>query len=432
MRGLAGVRVATRIRASAASAAVAGQLTLAGGSFLLQLLAARQLGAEGLGTFALLFGSTVMATAVSTGLVGDSLTVLDRHDPGVRRALLRCAVLVVALCSVGGAALAFFAGGLPGSTSTLFGLATAAFMAADLLRRTLMANLRFWSLVAVDLASLCASMSVLVACALLGRLGVGSFLGALATGQAVACVVALRSLPPAERHLPPRAPAAVGAVLAFGTWRAVQQFVRPTMLNLARWLVLVAAGRAAVGELEAARVFVAPAMLLVQGLGSYLFSSYAAGHAEPTASLLRRADRVAVLMLAGALGGSVVAALGADVLGSVVTGGGYGLSTVAVLGWGVYAASCAAVLPYGSLAAVRGAPGTVLGLRVADSCLGLAATAAALLLLGTTTGVTPWLLSIGSFVGGLLCRRLLVRRPLGAVRAARPATAAAGAQRGRP
>lgn len=427
-------RAATRVRRSPAAAAVAGQLTLAGGSFLLQLLAARQLGADGLGVFALLFGSTVMATAVSTGLVGDSLTVLDRHDPSVRQALLRIGGLVIVVCSVGGAALAIAAGGLAAPTAALFGVATAAFMAADLLRRTLMANLRFWHLVAVDLASLCASMTVLLVCAVVGDLGLGSFLGALATGQTVACLVALRSLPPGERRLPPRAPVAVRAVAAFGTWRAVQQFVRPTTLNLARWLVLLAAGRAAVGELEAARVFVAPAMLLVQGLGSYLFSTYAAGHDKPTALLLRRADRAAAVMLGGALAVSVIAALSASAFGTVITGGGYDLSTIAVLGWGVYAASCAAVLPYGSLAAVRGAPGTVLGLRVADSCLGLGVTAVALLALGGTTGVTPWLLSIGSFVGGLLCRQLLVHRPPESrfvVSRAQPAPAAAAAEEGR-
>ena len=402
---------------TAAIGALAGQVTLAAGSLVLQVVAAHALGAEDFGVFALLFGAIVMATAVSTGLVGDSLTVLDRHDPAVRWALTRCAAGTVLAGAVVGPVLAGAAAGLSSTEAVAFGAASAAFMAADLGRRLLMAALLFWRLVLVDAVAFGAALAVLVAASGSGRLTLAAVLVAVAAGQATACGIALACLPAAERSRPHPAPGGVHEVVAFGAWRAVQQFVRPTTLNLARWLVLLAAGASAVGQLEAARLVVAPAMLLVQGLGSYLFASYAADHAAPSSVLLGRADRAAAVML----GGSVLvtaAVVGALPLLAPLLGSGYRLPLAAVLGWGCYAGSCAAVLPYGSLAAVRGRQAAVLGLRLADAVLALGAVATVVLVLGGSPDAAPWLLAGGSFVGGLLCRQLLLQ-PLTATPATR-------------
>ena len=387
--------------------AVGGQVTLAAGSFVLQLLVARSLGATGLGVFAMLFGCIVIATAVTSGLVGDSLTVLDRHDPRIRSALAWMGV-----GSIGLAACVALAGGSIGGldpwTAVAFAAATAAFMGADLMRRLLMACRRFWRLVVVDSLAIVATLAVLAA-ASAGDLRLGHFLAALCVGQSVACVVAWSSLPQRERTLPQLAWGDPRAVAAFGCWRAAQQFVRPTTLNAARWLVLVVAGQAAVGQLEAARLFVAPALLLVSGVGSFLFSSYANEQDERLEVLLARADRGAGVLLAGTLGMAVLAVGAAPVFGHLVTDGDFDLASVAVLGWGVYAASCAVVLPYGSLAAVRGHQARVLGLRLVDSLVGIIAVAVALWWWSAPPGAAPWLLSIGSVVAGVLVRqRLLV------------------------
>ena len=386
--------------------ALSAQIVLALNSFLVQILASRELGAAGLGTFALLFGAIVMATALTTGLIGDSLTVLDRSSPPIRSALFRLAwLLVTAMALLGfGVAVTY----LPVATAVLFALAMASFMTADLFRRMLMASLRFWRLAVVDSVALVATLLLLGAFSLDGPLGLNHFIAALAAGSAVACLLVLTQLPASERNIGARGWGDWRAVLNYGLWRGVQQFVRPTTLNAARWIVMIAAGTAAVGELEAARVFVAPAMLLVQGFGSYLFSSYAADRDRDTTFLVTRADRAVTAMLIGAALVALLAGALLPLVGDWLTGGAYQLSLIAVLGWSCYAASCAAVLPYGSLAAVRGKQQWVLTIRVADSALSLALVTALILGLGIDTSWVPWILSIGSFVGGLLCRRILM------------------------
>ncbi|WP_345215722.1 hypothetical protein [Georgenia halophila] len=387
--------------------ALAGQVSLALSSFTLQVIASRELGADGFGTYALLFGAIVMATALTTGLLGDSLTVLDRHDPAVRVALVRLAAILVVVLALTGFGFARTA--ISPAAAAFFAIALAAFVAADLGRRLLMANLRFWSLVLIDSAGFVAMLSVVVVFGRTGPLTLAHFLAALATGQIVAAVLAVTRLPAAERRLRLRGRGDYRAVVAYGSWRALQQFVRPTMLNGARAVVLIVGGVAAVGELEVARVFVSPAMLLVQGFGSYLFSSYAADRAKGSRTLLRRADRAAAVMLTGAVIVAGAAALLLPYVGPLLTAGRFEIGLVATLGWACYAASCAAVLPYGSLAAVQGRQQWVLVIRLVDSVLALSLAAVMLIGFGAATEIAPWLLSIGSFVGGLLCRQLLLR-----------------------
>jgi O-antigen/teichoic acid export membrane protein len=410
MTGAATVGVARRRPsfrpAGPAVGALVAQVAQASGNFVVQVLAARELGASGLGTFAFLFGALVMATALSSGLVGDSLTVLDREDPAIRAALWRTGWLVVGVCST--TALVVGAARLSPVVGLLFATAMASYVLADVARRLLMAHLRFWALAVVDGIALVVTGLVLAVSALVGPLGLGHFLAALTASQLTVVLLAVSRLPAAERSLPPRGWGDWRAVAGYGTWRALQQFIRPTALNAARWVVLVAAGTAAVGELEAARVLVAPAMLLVQGLGSYLFASYAADRGLGLPQLRARADRAAAVMVAGAVVVGTLVALSLPALGRILGADAFDLSPVAALGWACYAASCAAVMPYGSLAAVRGRQLAVLVVRLLDAALSLLLVAGSLLLLGADPDLVPWMLSVGSFVGGLLCRQVLL------------------------
>ncbi|NHB84230.1 hypothetical protein G7085_05215 [Tessaracoccus sp. HDW20] len=54
------------------------------GNFGLQIIAAWTLGAAGLGLISLSLGVIILATALASGMVGDSLVILRREDPRVR------------------------------------------------------------------------------------------------------------------------------------------------------------------------------------------------------------------------------------------------------------------------------------------------------------------------------------------------------------
>lgn len=389
---------------------IAAQGSQAAGSFVLQILAARLLGLDGLGRFAALYAIIVLATALCSGFVGDSLTVLDRSRDDVR-AGLQAWLAIISLgaglsCWLGSWILGF----LSGPSALAFGGATVVFLFEDAFRRLLMASLAFWRIVVVDLAALASAGVVLVVGAgTFDRLTLTHFLIALMFGQIVASIAAMLLIPAAERRLARHTGPALAAVASYGVWRSVQQAVRPTLLALVRVECLLVVSTVALGRLEAARIYVAPALLAVGGISSYLFSSYAARSESPLPNLVRLADR-SVLGLLGAIGAfGAVALLAMSSLGPVLTGGDYELSAVSVAGWVMYAASVAAVTPYGQLAAVRGRQLAVLGLRVADSVVSFVLVLV-VLLFDRSVAWVPVALSVGSICGGLAIRQIVLRR----------------------
>ena len=387
---------------------MSGQLTQALGSFVLQVAAARLLGAAGLGTFALLTSAMIMATAVSNGLVGDSLTVLPREQAAVRASLQNWCWITAAVAGAVLATIYFALGIVDGETAVLFGAATALYLVESVLRLLLMAVLRFWSLAVVDLTSLAAALATLAVVARAGSIDLSSLVLALAVGQACGILVAIRMLPQEERRLVRWRPAAMREVASFGGWRALQQSIRPTMLTLARMLITSVFGRTAYGQLEAARVYMSPALLVVQGLGGYLFVSYARARDVALSTLVRRADRAAALMLVSTLFVGVLGTALVPVLGPIVTGPTFSLDPVAVFGWVVYAASSASLMPFASLVAVRGRQHVVVTIRLVECIATLGLLVVALELPSAATWWAPYLLALGSFVDGLVIRLLVI------------------------
>src|SRR5699024_10973950 len=136
-------------------------------------------------------------------------------------------------------------------------------------------------------------LGVLAVAAASGPLTLTSFVLAVLVGQTGAAAVAWALLPERERpHGPWRAPA-LAEVAAFGAWRALAQTIRPTMLTLLRLLVIAAAGAAAYGPLEVARVYTAPTLVLVAGMGSFLLPHFVTLRAQGQGVGLRAADRAA-------------------------------------------------------------------------------------------------------------------------------------------
>lgn len=385
---------------------VAAQGSQALASFGLQLLAVRTLGIDGLGQFAILYGVILLITAVVSGFVGDTLTVLDRHDSSIRFTLqLWCLGLSLGtgLC---GAVVALASGLLAPSGAWIFGGAIIVFVLEDTVRRLLMAHLLFWKIVVVDLFGLGGALATLGLAATAGPLDLTSFFAALIWGQLAALAVGIVLLPRSDRYLVVRARKFSQEVARYGIWRSLQQAVRPALLTAVRVTVTVMAGLAATGHLEVARIYVAPIMLMVSGASSYLFAAFAREHAVPMKELLRRADRGVAVLIVVALGAGIVAMASLPSIGRLVAG--QQPDAAAVLGWIAYATSVAAVTPYGALAAVRGKQAGVLGLRLVDSVLSL-------LLAGVFVAFTagyilvPALMAVGSLLGGPLIRGLLIR-----------------------
>jgi len=407
--------------------AVSAQFSQAAGSFLLQVLTLRFLGVEGLGRFAMAYGVILIVTSVVTGLTGDSLTVLDRSRPEVRAGLQTWLVAVAVVGGLAMGAIAAVGGWLSPAESAVFGLAGLLFVLEDALRRLLMASLRFWSLVVVDVCALVFSVGVVVLVRAGGEVTLLAPLAGLALGQGVAGIVAVVLLPREERWLARGVRPDLAAVWRYGSWRALQQMLRPTMLAVIRVVVSVAVSLAAYGALEAARVYVAPAMLAVAGISSFFFASYARDHARPLHELRRRADTTVIGLALSASAVGLVATALVPVLGPLLVTGDDELNRLAVLGWAAYAAGTATVTPYGSLAAVRGQQAAVLGFCAAESVLSVVA-CAVLLALGMSPFAVPLVLAALSVVGGCAMRNVLLREPQAASGSPAPRDATVAAE----
>lgn len=390
-----------------ATGALTAQGTQAVAGLALQVAAVRELGAAGLAAFSLAYGAIVLATAVCSGLVGDSLTVLDRHAPGIRAGLHVSAVLVSGAAAVVGGALALLTAVVPLWAGSLLGLATAAFIVEDTLRRLLMASGRFWSLPVVDVTSLGAALAVLVTAGLSGRLTLATFVVALLVGQSGAALVAWLLLPPGERPRGPWRRPDLRAVASFGAYRAAAQTIRPALLTLLRLVVVTVAGAAAYGPLEAARVYTAPTLVLVAGMGSFLLPHFVALRSRGAAAGLRSADRAAIGLAVAVTTIGVVAVLALPWLGPLLTGGGYAVPGTAVAGWTAYAVAGAVLLPYAALASVHGEQRRVLVLRALE----FAAPAVVLPLVLLADGGPVWaplVLALGPVLAAVAVRRTVV------------------------
>lgn len=408
-----------------ATGAVAGQVTQAAAGLVLQVAAARYLGAAGLATFSLIYGAIVLVTAVSSGMVGDSLTVLDRQEPRVRAGLHVWGLVVAGGAGVAGVGLGAVTGVVSPWAAVLLGASVTAYVVEDALRRLLMATGRYWSLPAVDVTSLVLALAPLIAWAMVGRLTLTAFLLALLIGQAGAAVVAWWLVAADERPRGPWRRPDLWQVWGFGSWRAASQMVRPGLLTCLRLIVVAAAGAAAYGPLEAARVYTAPTLVLVTGLGTYLLPHYVATRERPAAAAIRSADRAALGLAAAVALITAVAVVLRPLVEPLLTGGHYPVPLLAVVGWGAYAVAGAFLLPYSGLATVHRRQHRVLGFRLLEFAALLLVVALTLTVPGGE-GWAPMALALGPVLAALGVRQAVLR-PLARPVPARAEPAAVGA-----
>lgn len=386
--------------------AVGAQGAQAFGSFFLQILVVRSLGLDGLGTFSILYGVMVLVAGILTGFVGDSLVVLERRERTVRSALQHYAIGLSLIAGIVSAIVMIPTGLITPHQALWFGIAVGLFGLEELMRRLLMANVLFWRVAAIDLSAFLGSLAVVGIGVLRHRIDLDLFLMAIAVGQVVAILLGIVLLPRAERFVVGFVRGDYRLVAAYGVWRSAQQFLRPGLLTVVRALVTVFVGLAATGLLETARVYVAPAMLVISGLTSFLFVSYARNKAAGVTSQLRRADRSVGILLGTTTLMSVVFLVALPFVGPLLFGTTPQL--LAVIGWLAYAASVSAVTPYGALAAVGGRQALVFAIRVSDTLLSAIAVLV-ILALGVQPSFAPVALSVGSIAGGLAIRAFILR-----------------------
>ena len=309
------------------------------------------------------------------------------------RAALQAWLVVVTLAgSVGAALVLNLTGVLGGGEAVLFAVATAAFQVEEVLRRVLMAVTRFWTLLVVDGVAVATTLLSLL---LVDEIQVGSFLLSVAVGQAAGILVAVAVLPRAERRLVPLRGAALREVIAFGGWRGAQVALTPTGLTISRFVLLGATGAVALGEVEAGRILGAPALLVVQGLGSYLLSTYARDRALPLETLKARARRASLAMAGTAVALGVVVTALTPFLAPLAVGRSIDVHLVTVAGWALFAAATATMQPFASLAVTRGSQRAVFGLRALDVVVGTGLLALALGPIGLAAPLTPLVLAVG-------------------------------------
>lgn len=384
------------------------QLAQALGSFLVQIVVARRLGLDGLAVFAVLYGLILLGAGVTTGLVGDSLTVLDRSIPAVRASLQQLTLVATLVMSAIGAVIAPMLNASIDATATAwFALAAVLFMLEEVGRRLLMALLHFWTVVLADLVGLTVTLASLGLWARRGDVSLAVCFAAIAVGQAAALVVIVVLLPRSERWLAAPSTERLREVWSYGRWRAVQQLFRPATLTGVRVVSIGAAGAATYGRLEAARILIAPAIHVVAGISNRLFAGFALDRRSSDRELVVATDRpvVPLILVVGVVGALAVG--GASLWGPAVTGSGIDLGTTGLFSWTAYAAATAVSAPYLALAAARGRQRRLTAIRLTEA-VGSVAIVAMLAATGTSIFVLPAVLAVVTVLAAVMVRASLV------------------------
>jgi O-antigen ligase/O-antigen/teichoic acid export membrane protein len=383
--------------------AVVSQMIVAATSLLIAVLVLRELGAAGLGTFSLLFGVLLTVNAVQTGWIGDSLTVLDRFDPGIRRALFQSqAISVLAIFAIAWA-LALSIDGVDATTAMLFGMASVAWALEETIRRLLIARREFWTLVANDGAFALGSLGLLVAVTLSGAaLTLDAVIISLLAGSIAAIGLGVVQLPRVELVRGPVAPSRMRELASFAGWRAVQVGLRPGSQALVRAIVATVASLEAVGQLEAARLLIAPALTVANGAGMFFLPTYADQRRRRVP--LHPSIGRAMLVIAGICGAYGIVALALrEPLGNLLTTGESIVSTTAVASWMLFSIAFGIGLPPGAANVTAGRSRQTFAIRSLDAGIGVGV--AGLFVLAGWVDAVPMGLAVGAFVGaGLLVR----------------------------
>jgi O-antigen/teichoic acid export membrane protein/O-antigen ligase len=395
-------RVAAAAR-SRPAAAIVSQGIVAGSSVVLQLVVARSQGDEQLGQLALLLGVLITLNAVQSGWVGDSLTVLDRHEPRLRTALQRSLLVALVVVGVVAFGVAQFVDGLTTRTGVIFAVVMVLWALEETGRRILIARREFWPLALNDTAYAVGALGWLFGWVLAGRdASVDLVLVSMGVGAITAIVAAVVQLPREELRPSRGSESAMREVASFAFWRSLQVGLRPAALAITRFAVAATASTAALGQLEAARILMAPVLTLMGGIGVYLLPTYTqaiqAGRA-PRPPIVRMMGLLALIPLGYAV---LVLAVEGPIV-DLLTNGQFAVTTAAIIGWALYAAAFGAGIPPAHAVTATGRSRQAFGIRALDNGIGVVAAVAI-----AAAGAVSWV-PVGLAVGGVVGALVLLR-----------------------
>jgi exopolysaccharide production protein ExoQ len=380
--------------------AIVSQLIVAASSLLLSFIALRELGASGLGAFSLLLGILTTFNSIQTGWIGDSLTVMDRFDPGIRRALFHSQWAAIGLVTVATFVLGLQVDGIDSTTAVLFAVAAVTWAVEETLRRILIARREFWGLVANDSAFAVGSLGLLLVVAFTGAgFTIDTMMVSLIAGAIVAIGLGVMQLPRVELVPGPREPSRMRELASFAGWRAFQVGLRPATMTAMRAIVAATASLTVLGQLEAARLVIAPVLTIVNGAGVYLLPTYA-GQARRRVGFRPSVARAMWVVggLAAAYG--VAAVLLRRLLVQLLTNGTTPVTAGALVSWALFSMAFGVGVPPGSATVALGRSRQTFMIRAIDAALGLVAVSV-LSVIGWFDAV-PAGLAFGAFVGAAL------------------------------
>lgn len=253
--------------------ALADQALVSLGTFLLNILVARNLPVEEFGGYALIFWVVLFVNAIHASVVVYPLSInsaaVDRT--GLKRlagsALGAAAVLVLPLSAVT-VVPACLAAGRPGLVPWALGAAVL-WQLQETLRRALMAHLRHREAVLGDAVSYLGQACVTGGLALSGRLSVETAFGAMAVTSAAAAVVQAAQLG-LDRAATLRRPWAFAVRSCYaGRWVLLANLVTGAMIQIFNWTLAAAHGLGEVATLQAVGNVLRvanPVMLGISGL----------------------------------------------------------------------------------------------------------------------------------------------------------------------
>jgi O-antigen/teichoic acid export membrane protein len=395
---------------------VAVQFVLAGGSLVLQAVAARTLGGAGYGTYAVLYSILILLTVIHTSWIGDSLTVFDRFDRRIRSALWICFLL----STMGGVVFALVAStamaGLSSEAVVLFVTVTVLWLANETGRRIFAARMEFWRLAINDIAWYVVTLASIAILAWQGiAINLASILGAMCIGLMLAIVLARVRLPGREYAFVSMRGAAMAEVLGFAGWRSLQAGLRPLTLFLARLLIVVQAGPVVLGGIEAARLLMAPGITIINGSGWFLLGDFAIAQRTGQPVRTSRALRATAVLVAVTSALGVISVASVNWLEPLLTAGSFPISRTALVGWAIYTVCFACTMPMGNLAAARRQSRLVFAIRGIETIIGLLALAALLAIAAELASLAPYCLGAGGLASAaVLWSRLRRQDPAAA------------------